>query len=69
MKSFYRNFFEYLVKVASKATYTHKHSAILIRGNKIISSGYNRTLGKMCGQSSYHAEHMAFRYCPKGAFT
>jgi len=69
MKSFFRNYFEYLVNMASKANYRCKHSAILIRGNKIISSGYNRTLGEMCGSASYHAEHMALRYCPKEALT
>lgn len=53
------------MKLHSKATYKWKHGALLIKGNKIISRGYNRTLGEKCGLASYHAEKMALMNCEK----
>ncbi len=67
--NFLRKFFKDVVDIAMKASYKHKHGAIIIKGNKIVSKGYNRSLGEKCGLASYHAEKMALWNCEKGGFT
>ena len=67
--NFLRKFFKDIVEIASKATYKYKHGALLIKGNKILSRGYNRSLGEKCGLASYHAEKMALLNCEKECYT
>lgn len=65
MPSVQTDVFDKATVVAAKSTMQHQHGAIIIRGNNIISTGYNHLTTFMCHQWSVHAEVDALMNIPK----
>lgn len=51
-----RYYLDYASRLARKSTMTHKHGAIIVIKDTIISTGYNQTFEHMCHRHSIHAE-------------
>ena len=49
-------FLAHAAKIASKSSMTHRHGAIIVHKNEIISSGYNYSTSYLCHDYSIHAE-------------
>ena len=51
-----RYYLERAARVAMKSTMTHKHGAIIVRNDEVISEGFNHHFTHMCHKFSIHAE-------------
>lgn len=52
----HNKFLAHAAKIATKSSMTHRHGAVIVHKNDIISSGYNYSTSYLCHDYSIHAE-------------